>query len=65
MKPTAAKLGYTIAEFTSAHGVGKTKVFAEIKAGRLRARKCGARTLILEDDARVWRESLPDLHPRN
>jgi hypothetical protein len=40
-------------------GPGRTVVFEEIKAGRLKARKCGRRTLILVDDLREYLEALP------
>ena len=40
-------------------GVGRTTIFAEIKQHRLTARKCGRRTLILEDDLLQWLRTLP------
>jgi excisionase family DNA binding protein len=46
-------------EFAKAIGVGRTIIFAEIKAGRLRARKFGKRTLIYDQEGRAWFESLP------
>jgi hypothetical protein len=39
-----------------------TSAYAEIKAGRLIARKCGNRTLIAKADERAWLNSLPKLH---
>lgn len=51
---------YTIDQFCDAHGIGRTLCYAEIAAGRLQAKKAGRRTLILADDARKWREQLPD-----
>jgi excisionase family DNA binding protein len=39
--------------------VGKTKAYEEIRAGRLRAVKCGKLTLILPDDFERWLRSLP------
>jgi excisionase family DNA binding protein len=38
---------------------GRPKIFAEIKAGNLKARKLGRRTLILDSDVREWLASLP------
>jgi excisionase family DNA binding protein len=40
-------------------GVGKTKIYAEAKSGRLKMRKIGARTLILRTEAEDWLRSLP------
>jgi hypothetical protein len=39
-------------------GPGRTMVFAEIKAGRLKARKMGNRTIILMDDLVEYLEGL-------
>jgi excisionase family DNA binding protein len=49
----------SIAEFCRAYNVGRTTAYQEIKAGRLRARKCGKRTIITEDDAENWLNHLP------
>ena len=51
----------TIAEFCVEHRVGRTFTYAEIKAGRLSARKAGAKTLILKSEAARWSNSLPRL----
>jgi excisionase family DNA binding protein len=49
----------SIDAFSERYGPGRTKVYEEIKAGRLRARKVGTRTIITEDDAEDWLRSLP------
>jgi hypothetical protein len=49
----------SISDFCERYGPGRTTTYQEIKAGRLRARKCGARTIILVDDAEHWLRSLP------
>jgi hypothetical protein len=41
-------------------GLGRTSIFLAIKAGRLRARKHGARTLILMDELERYVRSLPE-----
>ena len=46
-------------EFAKRCGIGRTKIFAEIKEGRLIARKVGQRTLITADEGRAWLHSLP------
>jgi excisionase family DNA binding protein len=55
------KRASTIEDFCARFGVGRTLVYAEIKAGRLRAKKVGRRTLIGHDDAEEWFASLPDM----
>lgn len=40
-------------------GICRSTVFAEIAAGRLKARKAGRRTLILRSDIDEWLSSLP------
>jgi len=54
------KPAYRIAEFCRAFSVGKTKVFDEIKEGRLKVRKAGRMTLIRAEDAKAWLDSLPE-----
>jgi excisionase family DNA binding protein len=49
----------SIREFSERYGPGRTTIYEEIKLGRLRARKCGTRTFITEDDAEDWLRSLP------
>jgi excisionase family DNA binding protein len=50
---------FSVEEFCQRFGVGRTKVYEELKLGRLRARKIGRRTIIAEDDAEDWSRSLP------
>jgi len=56
---TRDKVAYTVAEFCAAHGVGKSLVYEEIAAGRLRAKKVGQRRLIPAQDAAAWLALLP------
>jgi excisionase family DNA binding protein len=55
----ARQRAMNIVEFCERYGPGRTTAYQEIKAGRLRARKCGKRTIIAEDDAERWLERLP------
>lgn len=55
-------IGMTVAQFCASVPVGKTKAYAEIKAGRLKARKIGSKTVILARDAKAWLDSLPAMH---
>lgn len=49
----------SVEEFAAWARISRTKVFFEIKTGRLAARKLGDRTLIHPDDAQKWFRSLP------
>jgi hypothetical protein len=48
----------SIAKFCENYGVGRSTTYLEIKFKRLRALKCGKRTIITEDDAEDWLRSL-------
>jgi hypothetical protein len=52
----------SLRDFCKKYGVGRTKTYGEIKAGRLKARKAGRRTIITDDDAEEWLSNLPGLH---
>jgi excisionase family DNA binding protein len=52
------RLLYSIAEFRVLTGLSKTRIFEELKAGHLRARKCGRRTLIPAAEVEAWIASL-------
>ena len=54
-----AELGaMTVKEFCGKYRIGTTKFYEEVKAGRLRAVKCGSRTLVLNRDSRAWERTL-------
>lgn len=48
------KLALSIPEFCSVVGIGRSRAYEEIKAGRLRIVKCGRRTLISRDAINEW-----------
>jgi len=50
---------FTLETFATAHNIGRNKVIEELKSGRLKARKVGARTIITSEDAADWRQNLP------
>jgi hypothetical protein len=45
--------------FCEANGISQTYGRGEIRAGRLRVRKCGKLTMVTAEDERAWRASLP------
>jgi excisionase family DNA binding protein len=53
------KLSFTIAEAVTATGLGRSRLYEEIKNGRLRIVKAGRRTLVLYHDLEKWLASLP------
>jgi excisionase family DNA binding protein len=52
-------LAHTIAEASVRSGIARSSIYELIKTGQLPARKCGRRTLILDDDLRRCLQSLP------
>jgi excisionase family DNA binding protein len=48
------RVAYRPEEAAAAVGVGRTTIFEEIRAGRLRARKVGRATIIADADLREW-----------
>jgi hypothetical protein len=53
------KLAYTVKEFSELTGSGRSSLYAEIRQGRLLARKIGSRTLILQEDGMNYLRHLP------
>jgi len=51
----------SIDQFCERYNIGRTKAYEEISEKRLKARKCGARTIVAEDDAEEWLRSLPQV----
>jgi len=54
-------LAYSINDFADAIGVGRSKIYEEIRDGRLQAKKFGSRTIVLAQDAKAYLSQLPDL----
>jgi excisionase family DNA binding protein len=51
--------GLSVLEACRVAGIGRTKIYEAISAGRLKARKFGKRTLILRTDLREFLANLP------
>jgi excisionase family DNA binding protein len=54
------KVAFTIKEAARASGLSRSLLYIAIGRGALRARKCGARTLILDADLRQFLRKLPN-----
>ncbi|XYD07073.1 helix-turn-helix domain-containing protein [Methylobacterium sp. NMS12] len=59
LPPTEAQV-LTVAEMCATFRISKNRVFSEMKAGRLQAKRLGGRVLISRDDAATWWNGLPD-----
>jgi hypothetical protein len=55
------KLAHTIPEAVLASGLSRSMLYLAISRGTLHARKCGARTLILDTELRRFLRNLPRL----
>jgi excisionase family DNA binding protein len=62
---TNSRRAFSIREFCVLYSIGRTAVYLEIAAGRLRAVKVGRRTLIKHDDAEAWLAALPEVKKSN
>ena len=62
--PSNERQAFRVPEFARRHGIGRTKAFEEIAAGRLKAKKIGSATVIPRDAEKAWLESLPDAKAR-
>ncbi len=61
MNITAQPVAYDIATAVAVSGIGRTRLYAYIKAKRLKARKAGRRTVILAADLQAFLDSLPEM----
>ena len=55
------KAAYTIKEVCALTGLGRDGIYRAISEGRLRARKFGKRTLVLDPDLYGFLEALPQM----
>ena len=55
----ALQRAMSIEQFCQRYGISRTSTYTEIREGRLRARKCGRRTIIVDEDADKWLQHLP------
>lgn len=53
------KQAYTVNEVTHEIGIGRSKLYAEIKAGKIAPRKIGNKTIFLAKDVEDYLNALP------
>lgn len=51
----------TVADFCDRYSIGKTSLYREVNAGRLKLRKFGTATRIARADAEAWANALPTI----
>ena len=56
-----ATLGLSVEDAARIAGIGRSRIYEELKEGRLTARKVGKRTLILRTDLEAWLNGLPTM----
>lgn len=49
----------TVGDFLARYSIGRTTLYREVAANRLRLRKLGSATRIARTDAEAWAKSLP------
>lgn len=61
--PLTEKLALTLEEATALSAIGRTRLYAAIERGELRAKKDGRRTMILRADLVAYLNNRPDFEP--
>lgn len=54
------RIAYSINSLCEKSDTGRTSIYEAIRSGQLKAKKFGARTIILDEDARRFFRGLPD-----
>ncbi|MFN3699972.1 MAG: helix-turn-helix transcriptional regulator [Alphaproteobacteria bacterium] len=57
-------LSLSIEEVLTATGLGRTKLYQLISSGKLKARKIGKRTIILQEDLQAFLANLPEFNSK-
>jgi excisionase family DNA binding protein len=53
-----SRINWRVQDFCEAFGIGRTKFYALVKAGKIKTIKCGARTLIPANSAQTFQEAM-------
>jgi len=59
------RIAYGVPDFCRLAGIGRSMLYEEIKAGRLKIVKCGRRTLIPADEGKAWLRRLAEDQDRD
>lgn len=59
--PLDTALAWSVDQFADIAGLGRSFVYEELRAGRLKGRKAGRRTLILAEEGQEFLQALPTL----
>jgi len=54
-----SKPAYSVSEFCNAYAISRSTFYQQMKLGRIKARKCGRRTLVSQAAAEHWLKRLP------
>lgn len=65
MELQSTRLGFTMEEAAATAAIGRTRVYAAVKDGKLKARKFGRRTVILREDLEAFLRALPAREPND
>lgn len=57
------KMAFRVSEFCHAYGIGRSKFYQEVAAGRLAVVKIGKLTLVSKDSAENWLKFYTDNSP--
>ena len=57
----AATIAYTINDAVKASGLSRSRIYEEMRAGRIEARKAGRRTLVVANSLAAFVASLPTI----
>ena len=57
-EPTPVKLAFSVIEACQRVGIGRTRLYEELRTGSLRHKKVGTRTIILSTDLDTWLANL-------
>jgi excisionase family DNA binding protein len=52
---------FAVSEFCERYGICRETFYQEVRRGRLRALKLGAKTIVLKTDADAWVATMPPL----